>query len=547
MPSEREQTLDLLRTIFPFRKLEPIQLELVANELKLVSLLEKKEIYTSGDSADSLYIVFSGQVELLKQGEEKTERYAILKNGDLFGIEAASEEGVRKLSARALTHVNLLQLSHESYESLCEKIPLLPKAFKLLMDSLSLAIRTTFSWRGENEVFYFITRRHITFLVLNLLPVILIATVILPLLTWFVTLTPGLMTPLIIVGGATLALLVWGLWIYVDWANDFSIITNQRVLFQEKVILLYDSRMESPLNAILAVTTETDQWGRILGYGNVIVRTYAGKIVLPRVGNPAMVVQLLEGEWFRARTGRTIGEKKAMEDALKMRFGLEQKPAAGTQAQEGSKKIMSLGDYLNGMFQMRFEQGGVITYRTHWFKLLENIWLPTVCIVGLVALVVIRLFGVITILSAGAFTALILVIFLIVGAWWAYQYADWRNDYYMVTFDQIVDVYKKPLGREEKKVAPIKNILSVEFSRIGLIGLFLNFGTVTVQVGDSDFTFDYVYNPSEVQQELFKRIAERDYKEKQGALEAEWMDAYRNVLDIGQKPPIPPPSGTFSG
>jgi hypothetical protein len=98
----------------------------------------------------------------------------------------------------------------------------------------------------------------------------------------------------------------------------------------------------------------------------------------------------------------------------------------------------------------------------------------------------------------------------------------------VITDDQVLDVYKKPLGLEEKKAAPIKNIQAVEFSRKGIIGLLLNYGTVSIRVGDTLLTFDDVFNPAEVQRELFKRIADRDYKEKQASIASE----QQRVLDL---------------
>ena len=119
--------------------------------------------------------------------------------------------------------------------------------------------------------------------------------------------------------------------------------------------------------------------------------------------------------------------------------------------------------------------------------------------------------------------------------WWLYNYLDWHNDIYLITGDQVMDVNRKPLGKEEKRAAQIKNILSVEYKRIGIIGLLLNFGTVYIRVGEAVFTFDDVFNPSEVQRELFHRISQRSLKEQQAQAEAErqrmadWLTVYHRM------------------
>ena len=51
----------------------------------------------------------------------------------------------------------------------------------------------------------------------------------------------------------------WAVWNYIDWGNDYYILTNQRVVWLEKVVGIYDSRQEAPLSTVLSVGVETDQ------------------------------------------------------------------------------------------------------------------------------------------------------------------------------------------------------------------------------------------------------------------------------------------------
>ena len=108
------------------------------------------------------------------------------------------------------------------------------------------------------------------------------------------------------------------------------------------------------------------------------------------------------------------------------------------------------------LFRMRFESGSTITYRTHWFFLLRHIFFPTLIFLAVWVVFFLRAAGVFAILSVGAMFALTLLGSLVVGLWWLYQYTDWRNDYYVISDDQVLDVYKKPLGREERQAAPLQ-------------------------------------------------------------------------------------------
>ena len=77
---------------------------------------------------------------------------------------------------------------------------------------------------------------------------------------------------------------------------------------------------------------------------------------------------------------------------------------------------------------------------------------------------------------------------------------------------------------KERGTAMIKNILSVEFERIGFIGLIFNFGTVYIRVGEDEFTFDNVFNPALVQREVFQHLAEKTRKERVSNRMNQWGD-----------------------
>ena len=83
----------------------------------------------------------------------------------------------------------------------------------------------------------------------------------------------------------------------------------------------------------------------------------------------------------------------------------------------------------------------------------------------------------------------------------------------------IFDIERKPLGTEVKKAAPLENILSLEHERVGFFGYMLNYGLVTINVGETQFIFRNVYEPARIQQDIFNRIySQRSQKEKVNAL-----------------------------
>jgi uncharacterized membrane protein YdbT with pleckstrin-like domain len=136
---------------------------------------------------------------------------------------------------------------------------------------------------------------------------------------------------------------------------------------------------------------------------------------------------------------------------------------------------------------------------------------------------------------------LCLLLLLIFGAWWLYQYIDWRNDRYIISDKELIDIYKRPLGVEQKRTAPLENILSIDYERPNLIHLILNFGTVFIRVGEASLTFNNVFNPSEVQREIFERLYNKKLQKQQQEDDndqrrlAEWLEIYHQET-TGQTP-----------
>jgi hypothetical protein len=177
----------------------------------------------------------------------------------------------------------------------------------------------------------------------------------------------------------------------------------------------------------------------------------------------------------------------------------------------------------------------VITYRKHWWILVAYIWKQTLLLLLILAAFIGLLLGHLTLLPPTFLGILLCLAALFIFGWWVYKFVDWQNDQFLITSEQVIDIDKKPLGREERRAAPLKSIQSIEYQRIGFIGLLLNFGTVFIRIGDTEFSFDFVSNPSEVQRELFQRLTDYQNRQKKEALDAEnqrmaeWIQIYHNL------------------
>jgi len=174
----------------------------------------------------------------------------------------------------------------------------------------------------------------------------------------------------------------------------------------------------------------------------------------------------------------------------------------------------------------------VITYRKHWAVLMREISLPSILILLVVGFLGARLGGLLKFSTVGNLLLMSGVALLPLVLWWTYRYVDWANDIYQITADQIVDINRKPLARELRKVAPLENILGTEVDRKGIVGILLNYGDVITNIGTAQFVFEGVYDPIGVQQDIvhaqeayLQRKSERDQRQRQDEM-VELLDIY---------------------
>jgi hypothetical protein len=500
-------------------------------------------IFEVDDDSQAMYVVYEGRVALELEPGGENHAIAKLNSGDIFGEEALLYDDPRYYRAVASGSVVVLRLDVGDFLSINAALPGVEALLEVSIHSRQLSTRVSLPWLHEDEYVHVMTRRHPAILWSKLLVPILIgvgAVFLGALMQW-------LWLPEQAYGWITLALglpvsLVWLFWAYFDWRNDYFIVTNKRVVWIEKVAFIYESRQEAPLRTIMSVGIHRSRMGTALGYGDVVVTTYVGTIRLREIAHTETTATLIESYWHRSETMNRREEAQIMVRKLEEKLDLpvsdqqayEQETTHRGQADEVSetKEPGFFAWLLSDFIRLRYEQDGAITYRKHWFVLIQHMWLPTVLMAFAIAAAVLRLGGELAFLPITTALAVILLIIFAVFLWLLYVYIDWRNDGFMVTLDQIIDLDRKPLGKIRRRSAPLENVLSIEYERTGLWGYLFNFGTVYIVVGTMRLSFDHVYNPSEVQEDIFYRMGERLDKVRQFEIDAErervseWIASY---------------------
>lgn len=520
-----------------FSHLSPPELSELADLFDLIEISRGQKIYERDHPGTYFYILYSGKVRLSQPGTNSDPAECLLDVGDAFGEDVFSAATTRNASATATTSCLLLRLKRSKLPEVLRLVPNFKKSLTLFRHTRQLVQQVPLPWRNSGESIAYFGRRH---------PVFLLKRFLFPLLLFLLALMVEItqMGHIFVASGVPTAIslvlavcaIVWGAWNLVDWKNDYFVITSQRIVWMEKVAGLFDSRQEAPLSTILSIDLKRSLWGQIMDYGDIIVKTYTSPLILDRQQFPEEVAALVEEQWGRSKKADRLNENAEIELAVKQQLTgrvmtRDLIPEKSDPTAEPFEEE-SLSSSLANMFKVRIESRDGVTYRKHWYKLLHKEFEPILGGIAGLVIWLLRLQDVFNWIPMGTTFLAVILIWLICILWAGYQFVDWRNDIYQVTEDQIVDIHRKPLGSEDRKTAALENILSIEYKRKGMISLLLNYGDVIISIGTEKFPFEDVYNPSEVQQDIFRRIKQREQlkndaqRKNERTRMSEWLAAY---------------------
>jgi CRP-like cAMP-binding protein len=548
------ERIAFLRKIHLFYGLEDEDLEIIADDMEEAAYAEGEVIFKQNSKSESFYLIYSGNVRIVRKQEGEEIQLAVLEKNDYFGEMGLIARRTRSGTVVATRDTRLLILDRESFEKYLKQFSRLRLNMDIAVRSRRLARTLRFNWLRQDEVVYFLAHHHKIVLIEHLIPPVLSLIVPLAFLyAWIIIL------PYVIVGLASLLSLIaavgWIVWTVVDWGNDYYVVTNQRVVWLEKVIGIYDSRQESPLSTILSVNVETSQLGRILDYGDVVVRTWIGTVPFKQVDHPEQAQHMIEEYWDRTKNRAVDFEKEAMKEAIRERLGLsvpappedddeeseaEDKPKPDPKPETFGAILRFLG--LNRI-KLRFELGENVIYRKHWVVLILEAWMPFAGFFGLIFLLIYRsiqlfidpaqsLFSFGDGFSVDTWVNVYLLTLIPFAFWLVYAVLDWSNDTFEVTNEQIIDIDRKPLGTESRNAAQLESILGTHYERHGLLGNIFNFGTVYITVGGSKLAFEDVIDPASVQSDIDRRRLALKNQREQAAITsernrmAEWLVTY---------------------
>jgi uncharacterized membrane protein YdbT with pleckstrin-like domain len=535
-----------------FANLPPVKLNELVHQCELHEEEAGVVVYSAGDQAASLYLIYSGSVALTgsSRGSSRSPReFTRLQAGDFFGG-LAMLQGARQFDTATLLQPTLLLALERSIlarlvrecEPISARIALDNRSVQLLrkrkrlpglrpQESVNLLCVPHWAWLAQRMLF----------------PLLLLGGAVLGAAGFALNGLPW--WPLVAIGG--LACPAWAVLLVVDCRDDAYFVTDRRAVSDERLMIIHKTRAEVPLKRVRAVEVTQGTIEQIFGYGDVIIQAFAGQVIFRNVANPGTVRELILDRAKRARNEALVTDQRTITETIRSGLGGHQstpgqsytEPAAMVEPQTASKRIVAV---VLRYFLPRFreQRGHYVTWRKHPLILIKRL------AGGVLGIVFMSLVAIAGPGSAPTFAGpLRWDAFLVFGyglfTFWAwYQFEDWRADVYTLTPERLIDSEKKPLlGRLTQRSAPIESVLNVSYDRPGILANIFNYGTVTIESGGEAgrLTFDGVGNPLSVQQEIFLRLEQhferREDEEAQHRQReiADWITAYDDI----SRPPNP--------
>jgi CRP-like cAMP-binding protein len=447
----------LLAREYAFQGIPREKLMEIAAQFMIERINEGSFLATLDRPMTKFYLVFSGRLRIETiLGKREQENFLII--GDYLGDEQLLTSNAPNMVVEATEDTILLSLETQQFKHLLAEYPSIETAIHFTLTSRRMARSLGFSWLQPEETIFFICRKHFIFLLRALIFPIFLLVLSLPFISIGIAENgsgAGGVGALIIGVLILLLSLFFFIWSWLDWRNDYYIVTGQRVVWIEKILLFYDSRDDVLLNNILAVDVFTTFFGRFFGYGDVSARTFTGRVPLQKTAHPTVMASYIDGlrlraeEYFRKLESEQVQEYIAQALRKRQAPSLEdiipviqtKKSTKSTRKKEQAKKQHpGWRERWQHFLKFRFEQNGIITYRKSLPILLFRIALPLFLLflwfVALVFLIIqVTDTGVIALISIIMFVVLCGLIF-----WLGYLYVDWRNDIYQITPTQIFDI-----------------------------------------------------------------------------------------------------------
>ncbi len=553
-----DEAMSILRRHFTYQKLSDSEFRDLTALLRTKLLDRAKILVQQAEPNDTdLYIVRRGRLAV--RAVEKDGRdpiIAIAKPGDLLNEGSFLTGRPAERTIETIDDVQLWQIKRADFSALQADHPTLAEHLQFSDEVKAYRDQTSVFegqrpgeavlWRSYKHPLVFFRSLWLTYIIIVLMLLIVVP----PTNAIVASISSFLLTALGLVAFLNF------LWNVIDYLNDYYIITDQRVIHRERVVLIYDTQDETPMGKVQNVTIDRPGFlYTLFDMGNVRVETQGTRanIQFEFAPKPEVPNKLILERRDRARIESRASERTRVRVELVHEMGMA-KDDDGEVAKQEKPKSSSMSERLaqgwagfrrSVLPRMKLDRGNEVVYRKHWLNLIGTAFVPfAFALVYTVAILLIRwrMPDLAAVFFHMPFVIFIIVIGVVLWGWFAWQYENWRNDMYILTSDRLIEYKRSPFGLagETKRTANLENVQNVTATTRGFIDTMFNVGDVLVRTGgaDNELNFARVYAPRKVQGDIVKQLEEfqnakqlREAKQRRQEF-IEWIGIYDELTRL---------------
>jgi CRP-like cAMP-binding protein len=492
-------------------------------------------LFRQGEISDRLFLVLGGHVQLSAVDQEGVLRdLGTLGPGDEAGETGLLVGDTHDVTAVADGYARVIYLLHSEFADLLAQRPYLRRRLMVSEEVEKRRNLRHFDWIRDDEWVIAVVQRHWNRLFRQTGALFAILLFLIPAIIALIV-TGGLASLVI---AAILSLPVLGfslgiIWQYINWRDDFFVVTTQRVIHIERVGPFSTQQEESSLDNIEDLyEIQPGFSANLLGYGNLVLQT-AGETVdidMSYIPQPDEMRRLISQQIERSKARNVLRTRGQIRDMLARRLASGESPPPSPEAvpRDRTEPRTSFlpAILLNSMWEYFFPaswvetDGDTIIWRRFWLPGLLRYSAPfSIFLVSTIG-------GIVVLSSAwGAENFLVwmvawLVLEAVVFGVLLWFVEDWRNDYFQLTPSHIILVERRPLLLQESRhEARLDRIQNLSFEVPNIFARALNYGHVQFETAGTQGKFElkFVRRPEEVQ----STISNRQYAYRQHQREIE--------------------------
>jgi CRP-like cAMP-binding protein len=513
-------------------------------------------LFRQGEISDRLYYILEGRIELTQVDRNGLiTQVDTLKPGEIAGETGLLVGDFHDVIATADGYARALYIPSEDFRAMMADHPHIRRRLNVTPGVDKRRRMREFDWLRDDEWVVETVQRHWvrlsrqigapTFILLLLLPVLYAAFAA---TGWFYDfLTVLLLAPVAILAG----IIVWQ---YLNWRDDYFVITTQRVVHIERTWPFSAETEETLLDNVEDIyEMRPSLTANLMNFGNLVLQT-AGETVeidMNYTPKPAHIREVIAEQIERSQARDLLRTQGKIRDLLARRLEIteaeEEEPEPSTGEREKPSLMVgvvrSIWEYLFPPSWLEAEQGETIIWRRYWLPGFVQYLL------AFVPLAVITIGGGLLLISLDVEQNLWVWIAVWLGlealsiAVLMWFIEDWRNDYFQLTRSHIILVEQRPLLlQESRRQARLDRIQNLGFEVPNIPARLFDYGHVFFETAGEEgfFRLEWVHHPNDVQATISNR--QYQYNQRQQDIAAarrqqellSWFSTYDDLKQEAQ-------------